>query len=113
MNKIKVWIGAFNGSEDDYLSYFDEDNCKFCSDIEEEYDPDFIGIIPLFSEIVSVEELAKKTPLGAGSRDLLVHDCLSLGIREGNAVLFYSGDTREIEQAEVFNQLKYIGEYTP
>ncbi|HLW63166.1 MAG TPA: immunity 22 family protein [Flavobacterium sp.] len=110
---IKVWIGTFHGNEENYLSYFDEDDCKFCDDIEEEYDPDFIGIIPLFSEIVSIEELARQTPLGASSRDLLINDCLSLNINEGNAVLFYSGDTREIEQGEIFNQLKYIGEYMP
>lgn len=114
MNKIKVWIGTFQDNNENYLSYFDEDDCKFCDDIgEDEYDPDFIGILPLFNGTVSIEELVRQTPLGAISRDLLINDCLSLNINKGNAVLFYSGDTREIEQGEIFNQLKYIGEYIP
>ncbi len=116
MNKIKVWIGTFKGKEEEYLQYFDEEVevCGFCKDIrEEEYDPDFIGIIPLFNTLVSIETLAKQTPLGAKSRDLLFRDCLSFNVDKGNAVLFYSGDTREIKPGELFNQLTYIGEYAP
>ncbi len=115
MSKIKIWTGFFKGNEEEYLQYFEEDDdCGFCKDIhEEEYDPDFIGIIPLFNERLDIEKLATYTPLCIKSRKLLVDDCRSLGIKEGNAILFYSGDTREIKQGEVFNQLIYINEYIP
>lgn len=109
---IKIWIGTFTGVETVYLDYFDEDNCKFCNDIlQDEYDPDFIGIIPLYSDIVPIDELVLQTPLGRDSREELINDCKILNIDMGNAVLFYSGETREITKGEVFNQLIYIGEY--
>ncbi|GIM57780.1 hypothetical protein CAPN006_21720 [Capnocytophaga canimorsus] len=113
MNKIKIWIGTFRGSNEEYLKYFDEDvECGFCKDIdEEEYDPDFIGIIPLSEKIVSIEVLAKETPLSFKSQTILLEDCMKMGIDQGNAVLFYSGETREIEKGEEFNQLIFIGEY--
>ena len=113
MNKIKIWIGTFEGTNEEFQSYFDEDyNCLFCKDInEEEYDPDFIGIIPLFDRVLDVEFLAKETPLGAKNRTLLVEKCKKMGIYQGNAVFFYSGDTRDIVEGEIFNQLVYEGQY--
>mgnify|MGYP002739208565 FL=1 len=113
MNKIKIWIGTFEGTNEEFQSYFDEDNhCLFCKDInEEEYDPDFIGIIPLFDSVLDVEFLAKETPLGAKNRTLLVEKCKEMGIYQGNAVFFYSGDTRDIVEGEIFNQLVYVGQY--
>ena len=106
MNKIKIWIGTFEGTNEEFQSYFDEDyNCLFCND------PDFIGIIPLFDSVLDVEFLAKETPLGAKNRTLLVEKCKEMGIYQGNAVFFYSGDTRDIVEGEIFNQLVYEGQY--
>jgi len=59
------------------------------------------------------EELVKETPLGKKSREELVRQCHEMGINYGNAIYFYSGDTRDIEVGEIFNQLVYVGEYNP
>ncbi|MFJ1430201.1 immunity 22 family protein [Capnocytophaga canimorsus] len=113
MSKIKIWIGTFNGNNEEYLEYFDENTeFGFCRDIdEEEYDPDFIGIIPLFNEIVNTESLVKETPLSFKSQAVLLEDCRKMHIYKGNALLFYSGQTRKIEKGEKFNNLTFIGEY--
>lgn len=62
MNKIKIWLGTFQGNSKEYLLYFEEETeCNFNKDIQElEYDPDFIGIIPLFDKFLNIEELVKK-----------------------------------------------------
>ena len=98
MNKIKIWLGTFQGDNDEYLSYFeDETECNFSKDIQEiEYDPDFIGIIPLFDKFLDIEELVKETPLGKKSREELVRQCHEMGINYGNAIYFYSGEIQEI-----------------
>ena len=74
MNKIKIWLGTFQGNSKEYLLYFEEETeCNFNKDIQElEYDPDFIGIIPLFDKFLNIEELVKETPLGKKSREELV-----------------------------------------
>lgn len=115
MNKIKIWLGIFQGNSKEYLLYFEEETeCNFNKDIQEiEYDPDFIGIIPLFDKFLNIEELVKETPLGKKSREELVRQCHKMGINYGNAIFFYSGDTRDIEIGEIFNQLVYVGEYNP
>jgi len=41
----------------------------------------------------------------------LVEKCKEMGIYQGNAVFFYSGDTRDIVEGEIFNQLVYVGQY--
>ena len=113
MNKIKIWIGTFEGTNEEFQSYFDEDNnCLFCIDIHDEvYAPDFIGFFALFDRVIDVECLAKETPLGAKNRTLLVEKCKEMGIYQGNAVFFYSGDTRDIVEGEIFNQFVYEGQY--
>lgn len=115
MHIFKIWIGVITSTEEEYLTYFDEyqDPCGFCKDIEEEeYDPDFIGIIPLFDELVDIEILANETPLSIENIQRLVDDCQKMGISKGNAIVFYSGDTRKISKGEVFGQLIFIGEYS-
>ena len=115
MNKIKIWLGTFQGNSKEYLLYFEEETeCNFNKDIQElEYDLDFIGIIPLFDKFLNIEELVKETPLGKKSREELVRQCHKMDIHYGNAIFFYSGDTRHIEIGEIFNQLVYVGEYNP
>ena len=49
--------------------------------------------------------------MGAKNRTLLVEKCKEMGIYQGNAVFFYSGDTRDIVEDEIFNQLVYEGQY--
>ena len=53
MNKIKIWLGTFQGNSKEYLLYFEEETeCNFNKDIQElEYDLDFIGVIPLFDKL--------------------------------------------------------------
>ena len=77
MNKIKIWLGTFQGNSKEYLLYFEEETeCNFNKDIQElEYDLDFIGVIPLFDKFLNIEELVKETPLGKKSREELVRQC--------------------------------------
>lgn len=49
--------------------------------------------------------------IGTFGRALLVEKCKEMGIYQGNAVFFYSGDTRHIVEDEIFNQLVYVGQY--
>ena len=124
-NKIKIWIGTVPLDEESYLKYFELDYksdglddprykvCGFCKDIGFAwYDEDFIGIIPVMNHIVEVEKLISQTPLNSSNREQVKNDCLKMGIDKGNAILFYSGETREIISGEDFNGLKYIGEYS-
>ena len=53
MKKVHIWIGSFLESEEVYEDYFNQQHspCPFCVDINaDEYEEDFIGIIPLFNE---------------------------------------------------------------
>ena len=43
--------------------------------------------------------------IGTFGRALLVEKCKEMGIYQGNAVFFYSGED------EIFNQLVYVGQY--
>ena len=49
--------------------------------------------------------------IGTFGRALLVEKCKEMSIYQGNAVFFYSGDTRDIVEGEIFNQLVYVGQY--
>ncbi len=122
--KIKVWLGITTLNAESYLNSFELDYevedfedpnykiCGFCKHIGEVwYDEDFIGIIPIFNDKVSLEILVSETPLSSSSRDKLKRECQKMGIEFGNAILFYSGETREINLGEDFNGLKYLGEY--
>ena len=122
--KIKIWLGTTELNEEEYSKYFELDYetedfddpnykiCGFCKDIGDLwYNEDFIGIVPVFEKKISVDKLISETPLTNSSKEQLKSDCLKMGIEFGNAILFYSGNTRGIAKGEIFNGLKYIGEY--
>lgn len=127
MSKIHIWIGYTNKSEEDYLKYFELDYstegdfddpdykvCDFCKDINEKwYNEDFIGIIPLFKEEISVNELLKNIPIAHKEIEKVILKCEDSGIEKGNAI-FYLTDSEIIvpkPYKNSYNDLKYIGEF--
>lgn len=127
MSVIHVWIGKTDKEEDEYLKYFELDYstegdfddpeyvvCQFCKDIGEKwYDEDFIGIIPLFEEELSVKDILKQVPIANEEIENVVSKAEELGVLSGNAV-FYLTDS-EIELPKPFkatyNNLMYIGKF--
>lgn len=123
---LKIWLGTVTSNEETYLKNFELDYetedfddpeykvCNFCKHINDDwYDEDFLGIIPLSKNQETAKTLLSKTPLNTKNREQAESDAKSLNINSGNAILFYSGETREINLGETFEGLKYIGEYPP
>lgn len=113
---IKIWIGTFSGAEGEYHAYFDQsqDISQFGKDIGEpirDYDPDFIGILPVSPWEIEVKELIKQCPLGLDASIKLIENCHAQGITIANAVIFYSGETKKLEIGEILHQMTYMGEY--
>jgi len=114
MKKIHIWIGTTSKSEEEFEKYFDQDNeiSEFALDIGiEEYDEDFIGIIPIFSKTESIDTLLKEIPLKQHLYDTVVNKCKELGIINGNAILYLTDSQVEVALPfkNKYNDLKYIG----
>lgn len=113
---IKVWLGTFSGTWEEYQAYFDQSNdiSPFGKDIDQsmnDYDPDFIGVLPLSPSEIDIKELIKQCPLGLDASIKLMENCYKYGITIANVIMFYSGETRHIEVGEIFHQLLYMGEF--
>ncbi|MCO7184500.1 immunity 22 family protein [Tenacibaculum sp. XPcli2-G] len=123
-NKVHLWIGSVNISQEEYLKYFkldystegdfDDPNykvCGFCTDIGKKwFDHDFIGIIPLFGKEIELDEILEEAAIDEYEWDNVKEVCKSLGIKKANAILWYQDSSLEIkEPKESYNGLKYIG----
>jgi hypothetical protein len=128
MEKIHIWIGSSQKTEDEFNEYFELDYstegdfddpkfkiCQFCKDIDQKwYDEDFIGILPFYAKEISVAEILKNDiPINSGDLATAVEECNKLGIKMANAV-FYLTDAEVVIKKpykENYNGLKYIGMY--
>jgi hypothetical protein len=115
MKKIHIWIGTVTVSENIYNEYFDQDNniSLFMKDIgiNEEYDEDFIGILPLFNEEKDIEYLLNEIPVDTNNIKNIMEKCEKSGINKGNAVVFFTDSSIEVVKPykDSYNGLKYIG----
>ena len=115
MKKVHIWIGTFSGSEKEYEGYFNlqDSPCRFCIDINtDEFDEDFIGIIPLFSEEQDIGILLQQVPIDMGDIKSALIKCKAMELVKGNAVFYVTDVSLTIPNKEKsFNGLKYIGMY--
>lgn len=115
MKKVHVWMGAATAGEESYNAYFNQEEgiSQFSKDIgmEEEYDEDFIGILPLFRKALSVEEvLRKEVPIAIESIPDAVAACERYGLQSVNAVFYLTDSTIDVVEGS-YNGLQYIGEF--
>lgn len=115
MKKIHIWIGSYFDGIEKYEEYFNQDNppCQFCKDIGiEEYDDDFIGIIPLFCDEVNILTLLLEAPVEESEKNKILKRCGALGLEKGNVIFYLTDSSIYINDAEnVYNGLLYIGIY--
>lgn len=115
MKKVHIWIGIFSKSEEEYNNYFNQESsqCQFCLDIDTEgYDEDFIGIIPLFKEKMSIQFLLNEVPIDLEDIPKALETCKKMNIEEGNAVFYMTDSLISIKDKEKsYNGLFYIGMY--
>lgn len=115
MKKIHIWLGYFSGYEDEFENYFNQEisPCQFCTDIDiDEYDEDYIGIIPLFKEKVAVQYLLDEVPIDVDDIAKVLEECKKRGIKEGNAIFYLTDSSISIKNSEGdYNELKYLGLY--
>jgi hypothetical protein len=115
MKKIHIWIGNTSLNQEKYDKYFsqDDDVSDFFKDlgIFEEYDEDFIGIIPIFKEALPIEEIFKKEiPINNKDVTKAINECRKLDVLYANAVVFLTDSTVLISDIkDSYNGLKYIG----
>jgi hypothetical protein len=118
LEKIFLWIGHFNGTQDDFNEYFkldysdspDKKTCGFCADINKKwYDEDFIGYI-LFEEFKSLEEILDEVPISRDDIPKVKDAYEKLNINKLNAVFWYSGEINPSFEKK-YNQLYYVGKY--
>lgn len=115
MKKVHIWIGTFSGSEKEYEDYFNlqDSPCRFCIDINtDEFDEDFIGIIPLFNEEQDISILLQQVPIDMDDIKNALTKCKAMELVKGNAVFYLTDVSLTIPNKEKsFNGLKYIGMY--
>ena len=115
MKKIHLWIGTTTKKEAEYEKYFDplnKDISQFGKDINvEEYDEDFIGIIPLFKQEVDLTDILNEVPIDRMDIKLALDECARLKIEKANAVFYLTDASVEIQKPfkDNYNELKYIG----
>lgn len=116
MKKIHLWIGTTSKSDEEWMAYFNQEDAisQFSIDIGiDEYDEDFIGILPLFAEKTDIKSLLDETPVSAEHMADAIKKIESLNIKAANAV-FYLTDSSitPVEPVKDFyNDCQYIGVY--
>ncbi|MCD7972855.1 MAG: immunity 22 family protein [Candidatus Azobacteroides sp.] len=115
MSKVHIWLGQYTGKEEQYENYFNQKvpPGQFCIDMGmDEYDEDFIGIIPLFEEMVSIPELLEEVPIEENELLNASKESEKLKIKEGNAVFYLTDFSVVVQNKEkTYNQLTYLGMY--
>ncbi|MGM9475221.1 immunity 22 family protein [Pedobacter sp. GSP4] len=116
MSKVHIWIGTTTADEETFNAYFDqeEEMSRFSQDIglDEEYDEDFIGILPIMDREYPVAEIiANKIPISIESLTYAVASCDRYGMESANAAFYLTDSKVEIEKPirDHYNELKYLG----
>ncbi|MDR0604324.1 MAG: immunity 22 family protein [Bacteroidales bacterium] len=111
MNKIYLWIGLFNKTEEEYWEYFYSKNGipQFYRDVGFDWlDEDFIGYY-LNKDSNELKTVIENTP-ESGLYDVMLEACVNKGIKQANAMFYYTGDDiKNIDENKIYNGLKYIG----
>jgi len=118
MKKIHLWLGNTAADEQTYFNYFDQEDeiSQLGRDIglDEEYDEDMIGILPIFEKQVTVKEvLEKKVPIDNSSISEAEKASQKLGITTANAAFYITDSSIIIKEPykKDYNGLSYIGEF--
>lgn len=114
MKKIHLWIGTTTKTEREYEEYFGQNNdvSPFGKDIGiEEYDEDFIGIIPPFEQEIALSDILNEAPIDSSDIKSVLEECKRLNIEKANVVLYLTDASVEILKPykDNYNELKYIG----
>ncbi|WP_289064368.1 immunity 22 family protein [uncultured Zobellia sp.] len=112
MDKINIWIGFTEKSEEEFYDYFNlekESSCGFCMDIgEDPYDEDFIGIY-YDKENGNINDAIEDTP-DSGLYSTIKEICKLKKIDKANAMFYYT-DALDINPDKQYNSLIYIGQF--
>lgn len=121
--KVHLWIGTTEKSEEEYAAYFELDYsvylddptykvCAFCKDIGQVwYDEDFLGNMPILESAVNLDELLLESATDKSELEKIKKICADLGIEKANALLWYADGTIVVPKPykKSYNGLKYIG----
>lgn len=118
MKKVHIWLGQINRGNDQYFEYFNQEDeiSQFSKDIgsSEEYDEDFIGMLPPFEQELSVLQILEdEVPIDVKDIPKALQRCNDLNIKSANAV-FYLSDasvTLSVPYKKNYIGLFYIGFY--
>ncbi|SHG42966.1 immunity 22 family protein [Pedobacter caeni] len=118
MKKVHIWLGQVQKEEEDYFEYFNQEDgsSEFSKDIgtEEEYDEDFIGMLPLFEqELPILQILEDEVPIDEEDIPKALQRCNELSMEFANAVFYLSDSSVVISEPykNSYNGLIYIGLY--
>ncbi|HZH39149.1 MAG TPA: immunity 22 family protein [Bacillales bacterium] len=119
IKKSHIWMGSTSATQEEYEQYFVQHEgvtSQFYKDLGlegKEYNEDFIGIIPLFTEEVPVYEILRnEVVIDNDDIPKAVEACHKLGIYTANAVFYLSNSSVKVpEPDKLYNGLKYIGIY--
>lgn len=122
---LHLWVGQVNEDEETYLKHFELDYsvediddpeyrvCDFSKLIGQRwYDEDFIGIIPLWNELISISDALVEAPISSEDKEIVLGKCRTLGLENINAILWYEcSDVAIADEKQEFFGLKYLGKY--
>lgn len=117
MKKIHLWIGATSKSDEEWNQYFERENgiSQFSNDIgmEEEYDEDFIGILPLFDQVTDIVSILNEIPIGQDSIADVINQAHSMDMEKANAVFYLTDSSIKLLEPmkERYNDCVYLGFY--
>lgn len=113
MQKVHVWLGTTKKQQGDFDEYFDQDEgvSQFAKDIgEEEYDEDFMGIMEVHEDNLSIEEIISKMAIDNDEYHVIIKICAEKNITTANASFYYTDALIEIhDKKKKYNDLTYIG----
>lgn len=136
--RIHIWIGTSNKTEEQFYKYFDQskflkDNqrfntdqtyarntpdfnlrSQFSKDIDKQYDYDTDWITIYYSrKKISIQAAIEELPIWDDQTEVEIYQaCVNKGISTVNAILCYADEELNIEEAlESYNDLIYIGSF--
>jgi hypothetical protein len=111
MDKIYLWIGFTNKTEEEYWNYFQSEDgiSRFCLDVGLEwFDQDFMGYY-YNKDSHEIKTAIENTPESA-LYDSMLQACREKGIQQANAMFYYTGDDIEaIDENKKYNDLTFVG----